>query len=177
MISTSLHFPEKINDNNEYTENDDIKNFDPKIKILQFLKILVKNFQKKYTLGNRITIDETLLHFTGKNKMKFYIPMKPKKWGFKLHLLCDADTFYVYNILFDYFDFEDYSKLLAENIVLKLLEVINDNRQRNIYFDGWYSSINLMKKLSSKGYLNTTIFRSNVLYLPSKFKNESKVNA
>ena len=33
--------------------------------------------------------------------MKFYIPMKPHKWGFKLHLLCDADIFYVYNILFD----------------------------------------------------------------------------
>ena len=63
MISTSLHFPEKINDNNEYIENDDIKNFEPRIKILQFLKILVKNFQKQYTLGNRITIDETLLQF------------------------------------------------------------------------------------------------------------------
>ena len=144
MISTSLHFPEKINDNNEYTESDDSENFDPRKKILEFLKILVKNFQKHYTLGNRITIDESLLNFTGKNKMKFYIPMKPHKWGFKLHLLYDADTSYVYNILFDpgknnkeYFYFEDYSRLLAENIVLKLLEVIDDNRQRNIYFDGW----------------------------------------
>ena len=48
--------------------------------------------------------------------MKFYIPMKPHKWGFKLLLLCDAGTSYVYNKLFDpdknnkeYFDFEDYS--------------------------------------------------------------------
>ena len=66
---------------------------------------------------------------------------------------------------------------MADNIALKLLEVIDDNRQRNIYFDGWYSSIKLMKKLSSKGYLNTTIFRNNALYLPSKNKNDSKVNA
>ena len=47
--------------------------------------------------------------------MKFYIPMKPHKRGFKLYLLCDADISYVYNILFDpgknnkeYFDFEDF---------------------------------------------------------------------
>ena len=135
MISTSLHFPEKINDNNEITESEDNKNFDPRIKILEFLKILVKNFQKHYILGNRITIDESLLHFTGKNKMKFYIPMKPHKWGFKLHLLCDADTSYVYNILFypgknnkEYFDFEDYSRPLGEKIGLKLLETIDDNK-------------------------------------------------
>lgn len=64
-----------------------------------------------------------------------------------------------------------------QKYVLKLLEVIDDNRQRNIYFDGWFSSINLMKKLSSKGYLNTTIFRNNALYLTSKIKNDSKVNA
>ena len=44
MISTSLHFPEKINDNNEYTENDDNKYIDPRIKILEFLRIIAKNF-------------------------------------------------------------------------------------------------------------------------------------
>ena len=44
MISTSLHFPEKINDNNEYTEIYDNKYFDPRIKILDFLRIIVKNF-------------------------------------------------------------------------------------------------------------------------------------
>ena len=44
MISTSLHFPEKINDNNEIIESEDNKNFDPRIKILEFLRIIVKNF-------------------------------------------------------------------------------------------------------------------------------------
>lgn len=117
--------------------------------------------------------------------MKSYIPMKPHKWGFKLHLLCVADTSYVHNILFYpwkewqrvFWFWRLYSKPLAENIVLKLLEIINDYKPRNVYFDGWYSSINLMKKLSSKGYLNRTFFRSNVIILPSKIKNESKANA
>ena len=75
----------------------------------------MRNFQKHYTLGNRITIDESLLHFTGKNKMKFYIPMKPHKWGIKLHLLCDADASYVYNIIFY---LEKISKLI---LILKII--------------------------------------------------------
>ena len=32
--------------------------------------------------------------------MKFYIPLKPHKWGFKIHLLCDSNTNYLYNMLF-----------------------------------------------------------------------------
>ena len=65
MTSTSLNIPEKINNNNEYTENDENKYLEPMIKILEFLRIIVKNFQKHYKLGNIITIDESLLHFTG----------------------------------------------------------------------------------------------------------------
>ena len=34
-----------------------------------------------------------------------------------------------------------------------------------------------MKKLSLKGYLNTTVFGSNAINLPSKIKNVSKANA
>ena len=48
-------------------------------KIKFFLEKLSKNFQKHYSLGKNITIDESLLHFTGKNHVKFYIPMKPHK--------------------------------------------------------------------------------------------------
>ena len=61
----------------------------------------IQILRSNYILGKNITIDESLLHFTGRNKMKFYIPMKPHKWGFKMHLLCDSDTHYLYNILFD----------------------------------------------------------------------------
>ena len=79
--------------------------------------------------------------------MKFYIPMKPHKWGFKIHLLCDSDTHYLYNMLFDpgkygkeflHFDKND---SLYESIVLQLFPYIKDNKQRNLFFDRWYLSI------------------------------------
>ena len=114
--------------------------------------------------------------------MKFYIPMKPHKWGFKMHLLCDSDTHYLYNILFDpgkdgkkFIYFEENTSL-SESIVLKLLSCVNDNKQRNIFFDGWYSAINLITKLTEIGYMNTTILRSNTKGLTSKIKLEGYDN-
>ena len=68
---------------------------------------------------------------------------------------------------FLYFDKND-SK--SESIVLQLLSCINDNKQRNLFFDGWHSSINLIEKLTKLGYLNTTVLRSNSKGLPSKIK-------
>ena len=74
--------------------------------------------------------------------MKFYIPMKPHKWGFKIHLLSNSDTHYLYNMIFVpgkyakeflYFDKNDF---ISESIVLQLLSCINDNKQRNLFFNG-----------------------------------------
>ena len=59
---------------------------------------------------------------------------------------------------------------LTESIVLRLLSGINDRKQRNLFCDGWYSSINLMKKLTSMGYLVTTVLRNNSKEVPSKLK-------
>ena len=44
MISTSFHFPEKINDNNEYTENDDNKYFETKDKNIRIFENNSKKF-------------------------------------------------------------------------------------------------------------------------------------
>ena len=83
--------------------------------------------------------------------MKFYMPMKPKNWGIKIHCLVDVDSGFLYNCLSvpgkDHKDLVifDETKKYAESIVLKLIEVL-DKRQRNIYFDGWYSSISLMNE-------------------------------
>ena len=68
---------------------------------------------------------------------------------------------------FLYFDKNDY---ISESIVLQFLACINNNKQRNLFFDGWYSSINLIEKLTKLGYLNTTVLRSNSKGLLSKIK-------
>ena len=185
LLSQALHFPEKDKEERKPKEKDDntsdssstiesCTKIDPRHKVKLYLDKLAINFQKHYVLGRNITIDESLLHFKGRNSMKYYIPMKPYKWGFKIHLLCDSDTSYLYNMVFDpgrvgkdFIHLDDASSL-TESIVLRLLSPVHDNVQRNIFFDGWYSSISLMKKLTKMGYLNTTILRNNSKEVPSK---------
>ena len=72
----------------------------------------------------------------------------------------------------DFINSEDTSLSLTENIVLKIISCLNDHRQRNILFGGWYSSKSLIKKLTKMGYLNTTILRSNSKELPAKIKED-----
>lgn len=76
-----MYFPEKesFDFENDAIDNDN----DPRHKINFFIEKLNKNFRKYYKPGKNITIDESLVHFIGKNNMKFYIPMKPHKWGLK----------------------------------------------------------------------------------------------
>ena len=100
LLGTALHFPEKEKKDDDTSSIDDIR-VDPRHKINLYLEKLALNFQRFYDLGSNITIDESLLQFKGRNSMKFYIPMKPHKYGFKIHLLCDSDTHYLYNMLFD----------------------------------------------------------------------------
>jgi len=188
MLSGALHFPEKekkskkdkgeSSEKDEGSESEENIKVDPRHKIKLYLEKLSENFQKYYILGKNITIDESITHFNGRNTMKFYIPMKPHKWGFKIHLLCDSDTHYLYNMLFDpgkigkdFIKLED-NESIAESVVLRLISCIHDNKQRNIFFDGWYSSISLMKKLTKMGYLNTTILRNNSKELPVKILKE-----
>ena len=74
------------------SESENNNKVDSRHKINLYLEKLAKNFQKYYVLGQNATIEESLLLFKGRNNMKFYIPMKPHKYGFKIHFLCDSDT-------------------------------------------------------------------------------------
>jgi hypothetical protein len=69
----------------------------------------------------------------------------------------------------EYLNYKD-NNSMTESIVLNLLSCLNDKIQRNLFCDGWYSSIGLMKKLTKMGYLNTTILRNNSKELPAKIK-------
>lgn len=123
------------------------------------------NFKKVYNLSQKICIDESLLYFRGRNKLKFYLPHKPHKWGFKLHLLCDAENNYVYDIIFDPGRTDKNLICLDDNsfihsIILKLVEGL-DNRGHILFFDSWYSSTAIIQKLRAKNIFATSILKNN----------------
>ena len=150
---------------------------DPRNKVNWFLKYLIRKFQASFHLGYDLTIDESMVFYKGRSKMKFYMPSKPCKYGFKLHCLVDSKTSYLYNLIMD--PGRAYKKALAfkddsayaENIVLKLIENIKKNEPHRIFFDGWYSSISLLTKLKKRGFLALSILRNNTKDIPKNIKN------
>ena len=97
--------------------------------------------------------------------MKFYMPVKPTKLGFKMHSLVDSKTHYLYGIIFDpgknyKLVAPDKERTFAYQIVINLV----DNLPRNgftLFFDSWHSSINLGQELPKKGFNIVTTLRSN----------------
>ena len=72
-------------------------NYDKMYKVNDFLNILKRNFQRNYSLGSCISIDEAMIKFKGRSSIKQYQPMKPTKRGYKVWVLAESSTGYVYN--------------------------------------------------------------------------------
>lgn len=95
----------------------------------------------------------SMIFFTDRNNLRFNMPKKYPKWGFKLYFLVDSNTNYLYNIIFgpgkDYINLIYFEKnnTFTESIVLRLLEGL-EGKQRRLFCDMWYSSISLIGKLN-----------------------------
>ena len=63
-----------------------------------FLKKIINNCQKYYSVGENVTIDEKLEEFRGRCGFIQYIPKKSNKYGIKIYAMVDARMFYMYNM-------------------------------------------------------------------------------
>ena len=85
-----------LNDNEKYVSRGQ-PGHDPIFKLRPFLDGLLANFQRLYTPGREISIDEQMISFKGRLSFLQYMPKKPTKWGMKAFVLADSRTGYVYN--------------------------------------------------------------------------------
>ena len=170
FLESSLHFVE-LNEDEEL-----LKKNDPRYKLGKLMELLNERFYKYYILNQNITIDETMVHFKGTNSMKFYIPSKPHKWGFKLHLLSESLTGYTSKVLLDPGKKKDYLLcnnieykneriLKSEKIIFELLDSKYHNKGYHLYIDSWYSSISCIEKLQKYGFCVTGMISDNRIKL------------
>ncbi|KAI3655820.1 hypothetical protein MP638_004423, partial [Amoeboaphelidium occidentale] len=74
---------------------------DPLGKCRRIIDSLNKTFCNSYNLKRNISIDESLLRYSGNHSLKRYIPNKAAHFGFKYYAVAESDTGYVYRLLFD----------------------------------------------------------------------------
>ncbi|XP_028448168.1 piggyBac transposable element-derived protein 2-like isoform X1 [Perca flavescens] len=142
-IKHFLHFNDNMAPNNS----------DKLFKIRPLIDSLLPKFQA-LPQDQMLSIDEQMVPFKGKSSLKQYIPNKPYKWGYKIFVLCDT-TGLVHS--FDIFTgkIEPVPGLpdigVSGNIVLKLAQVIHGAVNHLVYFDNWFSSLDLFVALANNG--------------------------
>lgn len=131
----------------------------------------VENCQAAYVPSEYLTIDEKLEAFRGRCAFRQYIPNKPAKYGLKVFALVDSKTFYILN-LEAYVGQQPEGPYTLSNkptdVVQRLVEPIKGSR-RNVTFDNWFTSYDLVTKLL-KEYKLTSVgtLRKNKREIPGE---------
>ena len=110
------------------------------------------------------SIDEQIIPFKGRSSLKQYNKNKPHKWGFKVFTRAGVSGMM--------YDFEVYTgksmKLpgslgISGNIVLWLLRNLEEHKDFKVYFDNWFTSVDLVKALKDSGFWAVGTIRQNRL--------------
>ncbi|XP_035731240.1 piggyBac transposable element-derived protein 3-like [Vespa mandarinia] len=156
-IKSKIHFSRKLQAN----ATNNAKVTDSLQKIRPILDKLVKNFNH-IPMSEHVCVDEQIIPFKGRHKLKNYMPKKPKKWGYKAFLLCDSSGL-IYN-------FEIYTgKVIHDpelpnvgssgNVVLRLAKIIPKQLFYKICFDNRFSTLPLVTELEKLGIQSVATVR------------------
>ncbi|RXN16689.1 piggyBac transposable element-derived 2-like protein [Labeo rohita] len=102
-------------------------------------------------MSEKLSIDEQMVPFKGRNRLKQYLPKKPKKWGYKLMVLAGSDGI-PHNI-------EVYTGKVVQpthlvdigasgNVILHLAQPVPQHKNYKLYFDNWFTSVPLQLELA-----------------------------
>ncbi|XP_068098218.1 piggyBac transposable element-derived protein 4-like [Hyperolius riggenbachi] len=146
--------------------------YDRLYKIRPLIDFLSRKFAEVYTPDKNISLDESLVHFTGRLKIKQYIPSKRSRYGIKLYKICESATGYTW--AFRIYEGKD-SQLeppgcppyMGTNgkVVWDLISPFLNNGY-HLYVDNYYTSIPLFKHLFSQKTLACGTLRTNRKGLP-----------
>lgn len=149
--------------------------FDCLYKVRTILDVVNQNCKRNFVRVQFLTIDETMVPYKGRNRMKIYMKNKPCKWGFKRWTLACSKTGYVIQFNYCKGKFETSSTL---DVVCNLTNHLNQNGEACLpYFvhcDRYFTSIPLVTSLYNNGIYFTGTVMSNRSGIPKEFQKRSK---
>lgn len=131
-----------------------------------------ENLKTCYIPGSHVTIDEQLLPFKGKCPFRQFIPKKPDKYGLKLWLCVDVQSYYVFNA-FPYIGRQPDQQRQTQvgaSVVLELLKPLYGSN-RNVTVDNFFTSVSLAKELQTKNFTLIGTLRKNKPEIPMEFQS------
>lgn len=138
--------------------------YDPLFKIRPVFDSLRERFSS-IPVEERLAVDEQMCSTKARHHLRMYMPAKPHKYGFKLFVLAGM-TGYAYN--FEVYTGQENADIrdgepnlgASGNVVLRLARIIPRGGNYKIYFDNYYTSVQLLVYLSTQGILSLGTVRA-----------------
>ena len=158
--------------NNETMPQRDQDNYDKLYKVRPFIESLKTNFQIQYHPHCEQSIDEAMVKYKGRTVLKQYMPMKPIKRGMKMW--CRADSHSGYLCDFNVYCGKDKGGVengLGYAVVTDLCRSIY-GKYHKIYFDNFFTSLDLIEDLYSNKTLSCGTVRAGRKNFPKELFNK-----
>ncbi|KAB0803049.1 hypothetical protein PPYR_00021 [Photinus pyralis] len=156
----------QIKRNIHLADNSKLDKQDKLFKIRPFMNLINSKFQQWGIFHATLSIDEAMVRYFGRHSLKQFIKGKPVRFGFKEWMLCSATGFcYALDVYCGKnYEGQGASGLgLGSNVVLSMLDVINHPEDHCIYFDNFFTSMQLLAILKDKEFRCSGTIRDNRL--------------
>jgi hypothetical protein len=120
-------------------------------KIRPLIDTVRMRSQRAHYPGRQLTVDEAMVGFKGRSSMRQHIAKKTQDTGFKVWMLVECDTNYVFN--FDIYTGKGGKSETGQSarVVTQLCERLHPHIWHIICTDGFFSSVSLFRSLYEKG--------------------------
>jgi len=136
--------------------------------VQDIFELFLAKYRSSYRCGSSVTIDEQLISFHGRCRFIMYIPSKPGKYGLKMWVMADSDTYYCANVQLCAGKVGNQPDVgQATRVVLELAESIQGSG-RNISTDNFFTSYKLARDLMDRRLTIVGTMRSNRKEIPNQ---------
>jgi DNA excision repair protein ERCC-6 len=141
-------------------DNSKIKSGDKLAKIAPFYEHLISKFTQFGIFHDVLSIDESMVPYYGHHSCKMFIKGKPIRFGYKIWMLCSSNG-YPYNLQVYSGKDPENSGPLGHRVIDKMIQVLDNPSNHEIYFDNFFTSYDLLMDLRAKGVKATGTVRDN----------------
>jgi hypothetical protein len=125
---------------------------DPLHKVRHLVDVVIKQSQAAYYPCQHLSIDEAMVLCKGRTALKVHMPVKAEDTGYKVWMLVDCHTGYVYNFQVYEGKGEKSEAGQASRVVNDLIKPLLPNLWHVIGMDNFFSSAALYDSLYQRGF-------------------------
>ena len=139
-------------------------------KLLPILNMMTDLFQRKFTPGPHVTVDESLFKYKGRLGFKQYIATKRDRFGFKVYRLCTSVCGTGYTLGFEVYHGKEHRDLpVQQYIVMKVARPLS-GQGYIIAIDRCFTYPELIQRLHNRRFNVVGTVQKSRKYLPVALK-------